>query len=213
MMKILVSLENIKSILSDLFSKTPTKEEVNQKIESVKVDIDEKIKNIDTKNLLTKDMYDTDDDGIVDKAKKIYGIEESSLFSVYGKSPTGEEGFYEFPIGTIYDNTNKFQSVRQDVIANEVYIIDLINKNKQNNLIVQCYEFKEGEQDHTTTLRTFNNTDEDNFYYNSDEIEFKNGMKIKNNYIIANSLNSDYFYESEVINRSDYLEILKIGGE
>ena len=181
---------------------------VNQS--NLKQSTKELLTNINDK-YLDKTTYDPDDDGLIDKtnvAKKVEGIEESPLFSVYGKSPDGIEGFYEFPIGKIDENTNKFQSVRQDAKANEVYTIDLINDNKLNDLIVQCYEFQKGEQDIVTTLREFNNTDKDNFYYNEDIITFDNGMKINNQYKLNSTLNSDGLYESEIINKSDYLNLI-----
>ena len=101
----------------------------------------------------------------------------ASLFSVYGKSPSGEEGYYEFPIRYINDQTNKFQSVRQDAKANEVYIVELIKQNKLNDLIIQCYEFQKGKQDIVTTLKEFNNSDGNNFYYDKDNFVFtENGI-------------------------------------
>lgn len=197
---------------------------LGQKIDTLfyrQTEIDTKLDNItiDTSELLDKSTYasETNEGSIkmADEAKKIEGIEESTLFSVYGKSPSGVEGFYEFPIGVIDENTNKFQSVRQNAIANEVYTVELINENKKNDLIVQCYEFIPGEQDLVTTLREFNNTDKDNFYYNTENIEFDNGMQIKNNYKLNNTQNDDKFYESELINKNDFLNIIeiKLGGK
>lgn len=173
-----------------------------------KTEVDNLIKNVDvdTSTLMKKDIYDNDADGVVDKSlstTKIEGIEETPFFSVYGKSPNGETGFYEFPIGVIDENTNKFQSVRQNALANNTYAIDLIRENKINDLIVQAYEFHEGEQDIVTTLREFNNTDSSNFYYDEAHISFEDGMKIKNNFKIKSTLNSDNFYEIDLSNFID----------
>ena len=68
-----------------------------------------------------------------------------------GKSPEGKEGYYEFPIGYIDDQTNKFQSVRQNAKANQIYTVELIKSNKLNDLIIQAYEFTKGEQDLVST--------------------------------------------------------------
>ena len=126
-----ISVDNLKKILRDFKSRVIDKETFN----ATKTDLEEKINNIDTSIFMSKSIYDNDEDGIVDKSKvaeKIEGIESTPLFSVYGKSPNGEEGFYEFPIGYIDDQTNKFQSVRQNAKANEVYTIELIQPNKLN---------------------------------------------------------------------------------
>ena len=145
-------------------------------------------------DILDKKIYDTNNDGIIDEAEssktsdKINGIESAPLFSVYGKSPNGKEGFYEFPIGYIDDQTNKFQSVRQNAKANEVYVIELIKQNKLNDLIIQAYEFTQGEQDVVTTLKEFNNSDSDNFYYDKDNLVFtSDGCKIKNEYEVTST--------------------------
>lgn len=149
---------------------------------------------VSSADVMKKEQYDTDHDGIIDKAKvstKIEGVESAPFFSVYGKSPTGVEGFYEFPIGKIDENTDKFQSVRQDAKANEVYSVDLVNGNKLNNLIIQAYEFVEGEQDIVTTVKEFNNSEQSNFYYDSNNVDFSsNGCKIKNQYITDSTLSS-----------------------
>ena len=147
-----ISVNNLKEILRDFRSKVIDK----NTFDATKTDLEEKINNIDTTNFMSKAIYDTDDDGIVDEAKTantIKGLESAALFSVYGKSPEGKEGYYEFPIGYIDDQTNKFQSVRQDAKANEVYTIELIKSNKLNDLIIQAYEFIQGEQDVVTTLK------------------------------------------------------------
>ena len=182
-----ISVNNLKEILRDFKSRIIDK----NTFDATKTDLEEKINNIDTSNFMGKAIYDTDDDGIVDEAKTtntIKGLESATLFSVYGKSPNGEEGFYEFPIGYIDDQTNKFQSVRQNAKANEVYVIELIKQNKLNDLIIQAYEFTQGEQDVVTTLKEFNNGDSDNFYYDKDNLVFtSDGCKIKNEYEVTST--------------------------
>lgn len=173
---------------------------------------------IETSNILDKATYDTNNDGIVDKAsiaKKIENIESAPLFSVYGKSPNGEMGFYEFPIGVINDETNKFQSVRQNAKANEVYTIELISPNKLNDLIIQAYEFIQGEQDVVTTLKEFNNKDANNFYYDKDNVVFTNeGAKIKNEYEVISTKNKNTgFYELDLSQEGFISNIMDISSE
>ena len=191
-----ISVNNLKEILRDFKSKIIDKET----FENTKTELNEKIDKISTDNFMDKNTYDIDNDGIVDKSKyseSIEGMESAPLFSVYGKSPEGKEGYYEFPIGYIDDQTNKFQSVRQDAKANEVYTIELIKSNKLNDLIIQAYEFIQGEQDVVTTLKEFNNKDANNFYYDKDNVVFTNeGATIKNEHEVISTKNEDTkFYE------------------
>lgn len=194
-----ISVNNLKEILRDFKSKVIDK----STFDATKTDLEEKINNIDTSTFMSKAIYDTDDDGIVDEAKTasmIKGLESASLFSVYGKSPSGEEGYYEFPIGYIDDQTNKFQSVRQNAKANEVYTVELIKSNKLNDLIIQAYEFTEGTQDVVSTLKEFNNKDASNFYYDKDNLVFTDeGAKIKNEHEVISTKNEDTgFYELDL---------------
>lgn len=158
---------------------------------------------IDESKVLTKDRYDTNDDGVVNKADaatvadKIIGLESAPLYSVYGKSPSGQTGFYELPIGAMNDS-DKFQSVRQDVKANTTYVIDLTETNELNDFIVQGYEFSPGAQDVVTTLKEFNNSEKSNFYYNTETVSFENGMSINKSYRTTSSLNSDGMYEIDM---------------
>ena len=209
-----ISVDNLKKILKDFKSRVIDKETFN----ATKTDLEEKINNIDTSIFMSKSIYDNDEDGIVDKSKvseKVEGIESTPLFSVYGKSPNGEEGFYEFPIGYIDDQTNKFQSVRQNAKANEVYTIELIQPNKLNDLIIQAYEFVQGEQDVVTTLKEFNNKDASNFYYDSNNLVFtEDGAKIKNEYEVASVKNEETgFYELDFSNEGFINDIADISIE
>ncbi len=209
-----ISVNNLKEILRDFKSKIIDK----NTFDATKTDLEEKISNIDTSNFMGKAIYDTDDDGIVDKSKyseSIEGIESAPLFSVYGKSPEGKEGYYEFPIGYIDDQTNKFQSVRQNAKANEVYTIELISPNKLNDLIIQAYEFIQGEQDVVTTLKEFNNKDANNFYYDKDNVVFTDeGAKIKNDYEVISTKNEDTgFYELDLSKEGFISDIADISSE
>ena len=209
-----ISVNNLKEILRDFKSKLIDK----NTFDATKTDLEEKISNIDTSTFMDKNTYDTDDDGIVDEAKTantIKGLESASLFSVYGKSPEGKEGYYEFPIGYIDDQTNKFQSVRQDAKANEVYTVELIKSNKLNDLIIQAYEFTEGTQDVVTTLKEFNNKDANNFYYDKDNLAFTDeGAKIKNIYNVMSTRNEDTgFYELDLSQEGFISDIVDISIE
>ena len=196
----------IKILQSSIKSKFYDKNEIDTKLQ----DID-----IDSTKLMKKTIYDSDDDGIIDEAKtaqKIKGIEEQPFFSVYGKSPEGKEGFYEFPIGHIDDQTNKFQSVKQNAKANQIYTVELIKTNKLNDLIIQAYEFTEGMQDVVTTLKEFNNKDANNFYYDKNNLVFTDeGVKIKNKHEVISTKNEDTgFYELDLSEENFIGDIMNI---
>ena len=76
----------------------------------------------------------------------------------------------------------------------------MIKQNKLNDLIIQAYEFTQGEQDVVTTLKEFNNKDANNFYYDKDNLVFTNeGAKIKNEYEVMSTNNQDTgFYELDL---------------
>ena len=202
--------EKIEKAIKQAFPKfmTPIYSKIKDTFYS-KEEVDDKLRNVtvNTSDLLNKSIYDTDNDGILDKSKiavKIEGVEKQPFFSVYGKSPNGKEGFYKFPIGFVDDQTNKFQSVRQNAKSNEVYTIELIKPNKLNDLIIQAYEFVQGEQDVVTTLKEFNNSDSNNFYYDKNNVEFdNNGCKIKNEYQYNSIKNTETnLYELDLSNEN-----------
>ena len=90
-----ISVNNLKEILRDFKSKVIDK----STFDTTKTDLEEKINNIDTSTFMSKAIYDTDDDGIVDEAKTasmIKGLESASLFSVYGKSHQEKKDIMNF---------------------------------------------------------------------------------------------------------------------
>ena len=77
-------------------------------------------------------------------------------------------------------------------------------------VIDSCLKFVEGEENVVKVLKSFDNTQENSFYYNKDEVEFIEGMSIKKSHIENSTLNSDGFYE---IDLSKYIEINSIRSE
>lgn len=182
------------------------KEEIDTKLENVEVN---------TSTLLDKETYaskiNSDSVKKADISSNIEGYDTSGEFTYYGKNKNGEIGFHPFPIG---DNgeINNFQSVKLNVKTNDNIYIELLNENTNNDLIIQGYEFQEGEQNISSTIKIFNNAESANFNYNEENIDFSNGMHIKNKYTISNSLdNTSGFYESEIINKSDFVNLVGIG--
>ena len=96
-----------------------------------------------------------------------------------------------------------------NVVSGQICTVNIDSGSNLCEQIVQAWEFEEGLDDLITILKTFNNAEKDNFYYNSNEIEFTNSeCKVKDKYILNSNLNSDGFYESEIINKDDFVEIV-----
>lgn len=79
-------------------------------------------------------------------------------------------------------------------------------------VIVQCYKFVPGEADVIEIIKEFDNTEEENFVYNKDSVEFEDteGMKIIDHYKLNYKLNSDGLYESELIDKNEFITINRI---
>lgn len=205
-MKKFISNENLNSILVSFRDKILS-------LFYTKSEIDEKIKDTNPKLFLDKATYDKDNDNIVDiskEAKNIEGVHSAPLFSYYGKDKNGNIGFQEFPISVSKDDLNNYSATILDAKANNAYSIDLKDEKKDYALITQAYKFIEGGKDNVSIIKTFNNSESYNFIFNKDKISFENGMHIKNKYDLELSSNSDGLFESQVINKSDFLEINSI---
>lgn len=81
--------------------------------------------------------------------------------------------------------------------------------NSVDRLIVQCYKFVPGDTNVVQVLKEFNNGDKENFYH-SENVEFNGVARIKDSYDIQVVINKDGFYESEEINKNDYLILDRI---
>ncbi|WP_312369044.1 hypothetical protein [Lachnoclostridium sp.] len=83
-----------------------------------------------------------------------------------------------------------------------------------NDAIIQVYKSIAGNSNVIKTINDFNENEKYNYYYNSDNIAFSNDYngqaKIKDAYIIPVSINSEGYYESEVIKTRDYVDINRI---
>ena len=109
--------------------------------------------------------------------------------------------------GEAHNNTEIQQKVSLNVTSTEP--IQIYTNDINNKLVIDNYKFVEGENDVTSILKEFNNGNKSSFFYNNEEINFNNtSMSIKNKYKLSNTLNDDTnLYESDVINKSDFIEI------
>ena len=112
------------------------------------------------------------------------------------------------------DTIDKSYEVQQKVSLNATPTepIQIYTNDSNNKTMIDNYKFVEGESGITSILKEFNNKKETNFIYNKDEIDFNNiSMSIKNKYRLSNNLNNDTdLYESDIINKSDFIEISEV---
>lgn len=93
-----------------------------------------------------------------------------------------------------------------EMVTSEDYVMD--------KLILQAFKFVPGKTGIVEVIQTFNESEQSNFYFNKNNVEFLNTdggkLKIKDSYIISNSLRSDGLYESNTINKSDFIDFNSI---
>ena len=107
------------------------------------------------------------------------------------------------------DNNEIQQKVSLNATKNNS--VEIATADSNNKLMIDNYKFIKGTENTTSIVKKFNNSNKDNFIYNSDEIDFDdNNTCVKNKYIYDMKANSDGLYESEVINKSDFLEIKEV---
>ena len=172
-----------------------------------KTEVDTMLSGLGNGNM-KQEIYDTNNNGIVDLAENINGIQSSSPLTYYGKNSDGEIGFHYFPINK--DETDGiYQRVKLKALANQSFEVDLLKNRPKNDILIQVLEFKPGQQNITKVLKEFNNGDELNFVFNEENVIFDGKAKIKDKYDI-NSIKSESECESELISTSDYEFISKI---
>ena len=107
------------------------------------------------------------------------------------------------------ENNEIQQKVSLNATKNNSVEIATVDSN--NKLMIENYKFIKGTENTTSIIKKFNNSNKDNFIYNPDEIDFDdNNTCVKNKYVYDMKANSDGLYESEVINKSDFLEIKEV---
>lgn len=143
--------------------------------------------------------YDIDEDGIIDNAKNIKGIEDAHYLTYYGRDINGNIGFHSFPVVT-YEQGSINQAVKLNVTPSSSYAIDLANTNPNGDFIIQCFKFISGEKNVSQTLKEFNNGDNLNFFYDNENVNFNGTINIKDEHNI----------ESSVINTNSFVEIYEI---
>lgn len=177
-----------------------------------------------TKGDMTKAVYDTDNDGIVDRAKLIDGMTKNDLDKMIelltllhssnpqqylGTNFNNELGMYYFPINQETHNSIE-QKVALNVKTGDTISIETANPLIEQKAFVQVFEYEEGTNDVISTIKEFNNTNADNFIC-GDNVTFDNSCHIKNEYDLNSALDeTDGYYKSEIINKDNFIEFFKI---
>jgi len=168
---------------------------------------------LDYSNIMDKETYiskvypDTIKKAVV--SIKLEGVESSPTFSYYGKDRNGDIGYHLFPI-TTEPNLNNFQTSISNVEVGKYYYIDLLSERTLSDLICQAYKFVEGDKNVDSILKTFNSDESYNNIYNNDNITFEEGLRINKVHQLTLTTNSDGFFESDILKKSDYIEIREI---
>lgn len=158
--------------------------------------------------LLDKDTYaSAENHGAVKYADNLSTTMHTSPLQYYGTNNANEVGMHYFPINIEKTNTGIEQKVVLDAKANTDIVIDSALDISDNKIIVDSYKFVGGQQN-IQTNKVFNNTEMTNFFYDKENVEFTDSMHIKKLYEYAVTVNSDNRYESEIINKDEFLEII-----
>lgn len=123
-----------------------------------------------------------------------------------------KESIDSLVLPTQNDAPTMWQKTYLDVKSGDVLEMTTTTDFIISKTIVQAFKRVNGDKEVIKTINKFNKNEEADFFYNPEEIEFVNendGMiKIKDNYSIPIKLNNTtQLYESNVIKKSDYVEL------
>jgi hypothetical protein len=210
---------------TDIFSTTTT-----LSANKITVDMSNKVNKVTGKSLSTNDYSSTDKN----KVDKINIVGDGTQFlasdgTYKTVSTTGGTGaniddntssatttYSSQKINSLIDNSGSgsgntiLQKTFLNVITNEVLDVPVPNDISQNKVIIEPYKFVPGTDNVIETLKAFDNTDSTDFYYNANNVTFNGIMKIQDEYNLSKSLVSDGVYETEIINKADFVNLYEI---
>lgn len=134
------------------------------------------------------------------------GTKEDFINSLKGEGASGETSSGSSSSNVI----NMHQKIILDAVnGNTKYLSN--DGNKIENVFVQAYKFVEGDTSVVEVLKSFDNTEEENFNFNSDNTEFNDteGMKIQDTYVYSGleEYTTGGLYITEPINLDEFKEI------
>lgn len=160
------------------------------------------------------ESYDPEAKGSVLYADNIYGSYTANPLMYYGTNTLGDVGFHFIPVQQVVSNSIE-QRTALNVKANEQIYVPLSDSTFEAKTLVEVYKFVQGENNVVATIKTFDNSQQESFFFDKDKVSFEKAMKIKDNYEYAFVENLEHgFYETEEIDFSEFLEIesLSTGG-
>ena len=188
----LVNVDNLKNILSNTKDRLINNYNIDKII--IPISLEEYTNLTNTSSVDYTKFYLVYSDEDINNAKKAMLYHNNTLYDITNSDEA-------------YNSNGVQQKVSLNVTSTEP--IQIYTNDINNKLVIDNYKFVEGENDVTSILKEFNNGKKSSFFYNNEEINFDdNGINIKNEYKLTDTLNSDGLYESENIN--DYIEISEV---
>lgn len=108
------------------------------------------------------------------------------------------------------DSVKMWQKTYLNVSNGSYLNIGVSGDMKLEKAIVQAYKFIEGLSDTIEILKKFDNTDASNFNYDSNFVEFNGNMRIKDAFDLNKTLNSDGYYETNLVSKNRFIDFYKI---
>lgn len=188
-----ITLEQLQSSISKVMNKLINDYDINSII--VPISQEEYTNLVNNNNVDYTKFYLVYSDEDINNAKKAMIYHNNVLYDITNSSEA-------------HSNSNEVQQkVSLNVTSTEP--IQIYTNDINNKMIIDNYKFVEGENDVTSILKEFNNGKKSSFFYNNEEINFDdNGINIKNEYKLTDTLNSDGLYESDDLN--GFIEISEV---
>ena len=194
-----------KYIADNFLAKDSIKEGYGVSINEINGDL--KI-SINTEALMKKEDYVSEDNEEyvkkANEAKSIEGLKNAQPGMYYGTNQNGEVGIYRIPFSEESQEKGIYQMILLNPPKDSPHSLESSIKLDDCKIFIQAFKFVEGEQDIIAILKEFNNGNKDSFFYNEENVEFNDGMRIKNNHVYT-STNVEDLYESEEIDKTKFL--------
>lgn len=160
---------------------------------------------INTDTFMEKDVYtSTEHSNSVKYADRIYDGESQSFPCVYGKDQNGNLGFYTTLPELLPEQSNYTFKIN-NVVANNMYNINSKTDLTNIGVTVQVFKSIQGLQDILSDIVLFNTDNIDAFYHDRTNITIDGNLYIKNSLILTPSVNDINMYETEIINKNDFI--------